>query len=340
MRKKIGVGGVPSKGSVNKGGKAIKAAKGLKGRKLKIAAEAVKEKKVADKGSGLEGLYKYASLVVKAALAEDIGTGDITTEAVVTGGRTGLCRLIAKEDLVVSGLFVVEMVFKECDPGADFVPLYKDGEHVRKGRTIATVTGRLASLLTAERVALNFLQRLSAIATLTGKFVKKAAARNRDVKILDTRKTTPCMRKLERYAVKSAGGYNHRAGLYDFVLIKDNHIKSAGSLTKALTKVQRKYRGSVAVEAEAGTLKEVREAVKGGADIIMLDNMKLDAIRKSMKEIDNRALVEVSGGVTLGNVGGIASTGVDFISVGALTHSAPSVDISMEMVSDARKRRR
>jgi nicotinate-nucleotide pyrophosphorylase (carboxylating) len=323
------------KRSSNKG---TEAARGLKGRRTKKAAGV--HAKEARKTEGLAGLYKYSSLLVKAALAEDVGSGDITTDAVVTGARTGLCKLVAKEDLVLSGLFLAEMAFKECDAGVDFEPFYKDGERVRKGRTIAAVSGRLAALLTGERVALNFLQRLSGIATLTDRYVRKVGARNQGVKILDTRKTTPCMRKLERYAVKSGGGYNHRAGLYDLILIKDNHIKAAGGLAEAIRKVQRKYRGSVAVEAEARNLREVSDAVRGEADIIMLDNMDVDAIKKSMKAIDNRALVEVSGGVTLGNVGAIASTGVDFISVGALTHSAPSVDISMDVVADARKRRR
>jgi nicotinate-nucleotide pyrophosphorylase (carboxylating) len=265
--------------------------------------------------------------MVRAALAEDIGAGDITTGAIVPKGRPGTCELKAKQEFVLSGLFVAEMAFKELDKKAVFKALLKDGDTVRKGRVVATVTGRLAALLTAERVALNFLQRLSGISTLTNAFVKKVSKTS--ARILDTRKTTPCFRSLERYAVKRGGGYNHRSGLDDFVLIKDNHIKAAGGVAEAVARVEKLYREGVPIEVEASTLKEVRSVVKSGADIVMLDNMSIEMIRRSMELIDNRALVEVSGGVTLKNVRSIASLGVDFISVGALTHSAPAVDISM-----------
>ncbi len=274
-----------------------------------------------------EALYEYAGLMVRAALAEDIGAGDITTGAIVPKTRAGTCELRAKQGLVLSGLFVSEMAFKALDKKAVFKALLKDGDTVRKGRVVATVTGRLAALLTAERVALNFLQRLSGISTMTNAFVKRVSKTS--AKILDTRKTTPCFRSLERYAVRLGGGYNHRSGLDDFVLIKDNHIKAAGGVAEAVARVEKLYHAAVPIEVEASTLKEVRSAVKSGADIVMLDNMSIEVIRRSMELIDNHALVEVSGGVTLENARGIASLGVDFISVGALTHSAPAVDISM-----------
>lgn len=273
-------------------------------------------------------LKKYACLVVKAALAEDVGTGDITTTATVPRSLAGRCRILAKEDLVVSGLFVAEEVFRSVDRSSKFRARVKDGAEVADGGVIAEVSGRLAPLLTGERVALNFLQRLSGIATLTSEFTKRAEG----VKILDTRKTTPCLRTLERYAVRCGGGYNHRSGLYDYILIKDNHIKAAGGVAEAIKRVDKKFKGGVLVEVEAATLEEAAEAAGSGADIIMLDNMTPAAIRRAIRIIDNRALVEISGGVTLKNVGRYAKTGADFISVGSLTHSARSVDISMEVL--------
>jgi nicotinate-nucleotide pyrophosphorylase (carboxylating) len=301
-----------------------------------------KEKKgtvsVRRKDREMAGLYKYAGLLVKTALAEDIGAGDITTEAIVPADMTGTCRIVADEKMVIAGLFVAEMVFTELDSKIKFKAKHKDGDAVSKGEEIAVIKGSLSSLLTAERVALNFLQRLSGISTLTAEFVSHVAGTN--AKVLDTRKTSPCMRSLERYAVKVGGGFNHRTGLYDYILIKDNHIKAAGSLTEAVERVDKCYGGGAPVEVEVTTLKEVREALKSGADIIMLDNMNTTKIKKAIEVIDDHALVEVSGGVTLKTVKGIAACGVDFISVGALTHSAPSVDISMDVVIDARKAKR
>ena len=275
------------------------------------------------------GLYNYTEILVKAALAEDVGPGDITTAAVVPARMKGTAEIVAKEDFVVAGLFVAERVFKNIDRNAVFNAGCKDGDRVKKGSVIARISGRLGRILTAERVALNFLQRLSGIATLTGEFVKRVSPCK--ALILDTRKTTPCMRKLERYAVKMGGGYNHRSGLFDAVLIKDNHIKAAGGVAEAVRKANRKYREEAAVEVEVSTLKEAREAVRAGADIILLDNMTPERIKKALEAIDRRALVEVSGGVTLDNVKKAAAAGVDFISVGALTHSAPAVDISMKV---------
>lgn len=279
-------------------------------------------------GKAMPGLLEYSELLIKAALKEDVGSGDVTTMAVVPKGMRGEADFIAKEDLVVAGLFMVEQVFKRLDRGSSLKVFHRDGDHVKKGKRIATVSGKLRPLLTGERVALNFLQRLSGIATLTSKFVKEAGP---NVKILDTRKTTPCMRLPEKYAVKAGGGHNHRFGLFDSVLIKDNHIEAAGGVKEAVRRVYARYGKSIPVEVEAKTLKEVKEALSSGADIIMLDNMPVAMMRKALKIIKKKALVEVSGGITLDNVSKAASIGVDFISIGALTHSAKAVDISMEV---------
>ncbi len=282
----------------------------------------------------MPGLIEYSDLLIKAALREDIGAGDVTTIAVVPKGARGEADIIAKEDLVIAGLFMAEKVFKCLDKKSSFKPFFKDGDLVRKGEKIATVAGRLNSLLTGERVALNFLQRLSGIATLTSMFVKKAGK----VKILDTRKTTPCLRLPEKYAVKAGGGHNHRFGLFDSILIKDNHIKAAGGVREAVRRVYKKYGDSIPVEVEAKSLKEVKEAMTSGADIIMLDNMDIAKMKKALKMIKKKALVEVSGGITLDNISKAASIGVDFVSIGALTHSARAVDISMEVRTYAGKK--
>lgn len=287
------------------------------------------------RAASVPGLGDYSELLVKAALAEDIGAGDITTGPIVPGSARGAGEFIAREDMVVAGLFIAGKTFSLLDGSSVFKAFYEDGSTVKKGTVVASVSGRLAPILAGERVALNFVQRLSGIATLTRKFVKKLTGT--EARLLDTRKTTPCLRVLEKYAVRAGGGYNHRFGLFDAVLIKDNHIAAAGGVKKAVDKVLRKYRDSVPVEVEVTNYRELREAVEAGADIIMLDNMDPERIRKSLKIIRKRALVEVSGGVTLENIGEIAATGVDFISVGALTHSARSVDISMEVVSYAGK---
>jgi len=278
------------------------------------------------------GIRSYTDTLVRAALAEDVGAGDLTTAAVVGRGERGRCRIIAREDMVAAGLFVAEKVFRVLDGKALFEPLVRDGDAVRKGRALATVTGRLAALLTGERVALNFLQRLSGIATLTRRFVGEVDGTG--VEILDTRKTTPCMRMLERYAVAAGGGVNHRFGLFDQVMVKDNHIKAAGGIAAAVERVRARLGPEAVVEVEAASLREAKEALGAGADIIMLDNMTPERVARAAELVKGRApetLVEVSGGVTLDTVRGFALPGVDFISVGALTHSARSVDISMEV---------
>ena len=286
-------------------------------------------KKVHKAGRPEPSFESYARELIKAALAEDVGRGDITTRAIVGQDESGRGVFMAKEDFVVAGLFMAMNVFKLLDEKARFKTYFDDGDRIKKGHIIAEVRGGLAAILTGERVALNFLQRMSGIATRTDMFVKKI--RSTDAKILDTRKTTPCLRGLEKYAVKAGGGVNHRFGLFDSVLIKDNHIKAAGSVKEAVEKVKRAYHGKTSIEVEVTNLKEVKEAVEAGADIIMLDNMDAARMKKAVSLIDHRAFVEASGGVTIDNVLPIAKTGVDFISVGGLTHSARAVDISLEI---------
>lgn len=283
------------------------------------------------------GIVEYADVLIRAALAEDMGEGDITTGSIVAVSRRGEAEMIAREEMVVAGLFVAEAVFKKLDGGARFRAVFKDGERVKKGKVIARVSGRLSALLAGERVALNFLQRLSGIATKTSEFVKKT--RPYRIKVLDTRKTTPCLRMLEKYAVRAGGGMNHRFGLFDAVLIKDNHIAAAGGVTKAIGLVNKKYEASVPVEVEVKDFGELKEALACGADVIMLDNMGPSKVRQALKLINKRALVEVSGGVNIDNIRDYAATGADFVSVGALTHSARAVDISMEVVWRKRPQR-
>lgn len=283
------------------------------------------------------GLLEYAELLVRAALAEDIGSGDITTNAIVKKNERGDAEFIAKEGMIVAGLFIPEMVFAMLDRKALFKAKVKEGGRAKKGQVIATVQGALAALLAGERVALNFLQRLSGIATKTHEFASRI--KNTKVKLLDTRKTTPCMRALEKYAVMAGGGTNHRFGLFDLVMIKDNHIKAAGSVTAAIMAVKKKYRDAVPIEVEVTDLDELKEALASGADIIMLDNMGIPMIRKAAKLINGAAFIEVSGNINIENIGSVAKEGIDFISAGALTHSARAVDISMEVVSLCGKRK-
>lgn len=282
-------------------------------------------------------------MLVMAALAEDIGPGDVTTAAIVSPNDTGEAVIIAKENLVPAGIFIVETVYARLDKRIRVKRLRGDGEAVKKGAVLARVSGPLAPMLTGERVALNFLQRLSGVATHTRRFVE--AVKGTHAAILDTRKTTPCFRLLERYAVKMGGGANHRFGLHDAVLIKDNHIKAAGGVKEAMRRVCLSHGDEGLVEIEASTLKEAAAAVAAGADIILLDNMTTGQIRNAIKIINgaaeggNTPITEVSGGVTLDNAGKFAKTGADFISVGSLTHSAPAVDISMEVRKVCRGKR-
>jgi len=268
--------------------------------------------------------------IIETALAEDIGSGDVTTMAIADKNDEGAVEILAKENIVVAGILIAEAVFKTIDKKIEFKPFVTDGGTVRKGKVIAKVSGKLSTLLAGERVALNFLQRLSGIATLTRLFTDKIKGFN--IKILDTRKTTPGLRILEKYAVRMGGGWSHRFGLCDGVLIKDNHIAAVGSVAEAVLRARDNAPKNMLIEVEAKNLSEVKEALLAGADVIMLDNMKPAAMRQAVKIVGKTALVEASGGVNLKNVRAIAETGVDFISVGALTHSARAVDISMKVV--------
>ena len=281
----------------------------------------------------LKGSTTVNSLVkriIQNALEEDIGLGDVTTEATVPLDQSGSAELVAKEDFRLAGIDVAAEVFAQIDESVSFEKLKVDGEKVRRGDVIAWVKGPAASLLKAERVALNFLQRLSGVATLTEAFVNKVA--DTGVRIVDTRKTTPGLRILEKYAVRMGGGHNHRIGLFDGVLIKENHIAAVGSIEVAVKNARMRIPHTIRIEVETQNIDEVKQAVDAQTDIIMLDNMSLPEITEAIALIDKRAIIEVSGGVNLETVRELAETGVDIISVGALTHSHRSVDISMLFV--------
>jgi nicotinate-nucleotide pyrophosphorylase (carboxylating) len=265
--------------------------------------------------------------IIENALLEDIHTGDITTLAVVPEKRSAVARLIAKESMVLAGIDVAARVFALVNPEVLFTARFSDGTLLGVGDVIADISGDAASLLQAERVALNLLQRMSGIATLTARY--KQAVAGTSAKVVDTRKTTPGLRQLEKYAVRIGGGNNHRSGLYDAVLIKENHIAAAGGLSVAVERARAFVPHTMKIEVETETLDQVAEALSAGADIIMLDNMDLETMRRAVDLIGGRSLTEASGGVSLETIAGIAATGVDIISVGALTHSARAMDISM-----------
>lgn len=274
-------------------------------------------------------MEKQIRNIIKTALSEDIGNGDITTEAIVSRTKKGRAQAIAKDDFIVAGLDIFEETFKCLDKNLTVKKRIGDGCRVKKGAVIAEVTGSLASILKAERVALNLLQRMCGIATLSAKY--EEAVRGMKTRILDTRKTVPGLRVLDKMAVRIGGACNHRTGLYDGVLIKDNHIEAAGGITAAVA-AQRKYmRRPMKIEVETKNLREVREAVACGVDIIMLDNMTNRAMKKAVEYIADRALTEASGNVNLRRVAKIAAAGVDYISVGELTHSVRAADISLKI---------
>ncbi|MCD6187769.1 MAG: carboxylating nicotinate-nucleotide diphosphorylase [Desulfuromusa sp.] len=265
--------------------------------------------------------------IVRTALQEDIGLGDVTTEATVAPDIVVRAELVAKEDFILAGLDVAATVFRILDPDVCFEKIFVDGQSVRKGEVLAWLKGKASILLQGERVALNLLQRMSGIASLTAQYV--AAVEGTDAKIVDTRKTVPGLRALDKYSVRMGGGRNHRIGLFDGVLIKENHVAAAGGISAAIKKAQGKISHTLKIEIETRNLPEVEEALQAGADIIMLDNMTLDEMRQGVDLIAGKALVEASGGVNLERVRDIAGTGVNFISVGALTHSVVAADISM-----------
>jgi len=267
--------------------------------------------------------------IIRAALAEDIGTGDITTQATVSPKTKGRAVAVAKENFVVAGLEVFEAVFQCQDPDIVVRKMVADGSRVRKGAVLARVEGRLSAILQAERTALNFFQRMCGIATLTAAYVD--AVGKTKAKIYDTRKTVPGLRALDKMAVRQGGGTNHRFGLFDAVLIKDNHIEAAGGIAAAVAARKKHWKRSFKIEVETKNLREVKEALVCGADIIMLDNMTIHAMKKAVDWVAGRAFIEASGNVTLKRVREIASTGVDGISVGALTHSVRAADISLKI---------
>jgi len=273
--------------------------------------------------------------IIETALREDIGPGDVTTGAVLTGLEVGKAHAVAKAELVVAGLDVFREVFLALDPEVRFVAKKKDGQKVRRGAVVAEVSGRLKSILQAERVALNLFQRMCGVATLTRRYAD--LVKGTEAKILDTRKTAPGLRILDKYAVRVGGGVNHRFALYDGVLIKSNHIDAVGGIKAALTRARAKVGPMLKVEVEVRDLDEVKEAVAAGADMIMLDNMGISDMNRAVRFVAGRIPIEASGNVSLESVRGIAETEVDFISAGALTHSVAAADISLTVFSVGRK---
>jgi len=266
---------------------------------------------------------------LKAFLAEDIGRGDLTSESIFLAGETGRARLVARESFVAAGAGTIAAeVFRIQNRDIEVIDPVEEGSPLQPGDVLMTVSGPVVDMLKAERVALNLLQRLSGIATLTSRFVK--AVSGTKVRITDTRKTTPGLRMMEKYAVQVGGGTNHRFNLTDGILIKDNHIAACGSIAAAVQRVRRTAPHTIRIEVETDTLEQVAECLDCGVDIIMLDNMSCETMKEAVLRIGGRALVEASGGVNLTTVAAIAATGVDIISVGALTHSAPSCDIGMD----------
>ena len=267
--------------------------------------------------------------LIEIALKEDIGSGDITTESLISPELSGRGSIIAKEALFIAGLDVAKQVFKSLDPDLIFSPKYRDGDAVEEGETVVKIEGKLRALLMGERTALNFLQRLSGIATHTRSFVD--ALGDTRVRLVDTRKTTPGWRVLEKYAVRVGGAHNHRMGLYDGVLIKDNHIAVCGGIKNAVESIRGRTSHLLKIEVEASSQGEVKEAIDAGADVIMLDNMDLKQIKAAIALIDGKAEVEVSGRVAKEDLLLLADAGVDIISIGALTHAAKSMDVSMRI---------
>ena len=268
--------------------------------------------------------------IIEQALLEDIGTGDITTESIIPSNLKTKGIIKASEEGVVAGLDIACLVFQKLDSKIIFQKKTIDGRKVVRGKELAEIIGSARTILKGERIALNFLQRMCGIATITSKFCQEV--KDFPVRIVDTRKTTPGLRILEKYAVSMGGGHNHRFGLYDAVLIKDNHITVAGGIRSAVNSVRKQISHTVKIEVEVENLSQLQDALKVKADIIMLDNMDLDTMEKAVKKAKSKALIEASGGITLGKVRKIAQTGVDLISIGSPTHSVKSLDINMKIV--------
>ncbi|MFC2062931.1 carboxylating nicotinate-nucleotide diphosphorylase [Chloroflexota bacterium] len=270
--------------------------------------------------------------VIDRALAEDLGSSDVTTDALISGSWCGKAQVVVKAAGVLAGIETAKRVFLKVDPEIQVIVLIPDGTSVKPGDVTASVAGKYAGILKAERTAINFLQHLSGIASETARYVE--AVRGLPVKILDTRKTLPGLRMLAKYAVRMGGGHNHRTSLGDGVLIKDNHLLASASQglnwKEVVAKTRREAPGHLKVEVEVRTPEEASQAAEAGTDIIMLDNMSPEAMRRAVSMVNGRALIEASGGITLANVRAVAETGVDFISIGAITHSARALDISLE----------
>jgi len=265
--------------------------------------------------------------LILSALEEDVGSGDVTTTAVLSGEENGYARVVAKSELVVAGIDIFRQVFFAVDDRIAIAVCQQDSQQARKGQVVAEITGSLAGILIAERVALNFFQRMCGIATATRQYVEAVAGTK--AKILDTRKTAPGLRILDKYAVRIGGGANHRFGLSSAVLIKDNHIEAAGGIGTAVARVRQRASHTLKIEVEVKNFQELNEAIQAGVDIIMLDNMSVPDMREAVLHVNGRIPLEASGNVTLATVRQIAETGVDFISVGALTHSVKAADLSL-----------
>lgn len=273
----------------------------------------------------------FVDRLIRLALEEDIGTGDITTESLVEPGMRGIGRIVAREPLVLAGAPVAKAVFEALDPAVTVSIAVEEGSFIASGTTILTVEGAMRTLLTGERTALNFLQRMSGIATHVRNYLDMM--KGLSLHLVDTRKTTPGLRVLEKYAVRMGGARNHRMGLFDGVLIKDNHIAACGGITQAVSRIRSRISHLMKIEVEVSTLDQVREALDVGVDVIMLDNMPIETMRKAVSLIAGKAIIESSGRINAATIPGLAGAGIDIVSVGALTHSAKSVDISMDIDS-------
>jgi len=274
----------------------------------------------------------HIDTIIDTALDEDLGSGDITTSSIINSSLKGKAELVTKEEILLAGIDIFAKVFSRLDPEIVIECAYHDGDPIPKGARIGTVTGSMRGILAGERTALNFLQHLSGIATLTRQYVKKTDPSM--VRVIDTRKTIPGLRVLEKYAVRMGGGFNHRFGLFDGILIKDNHIAAAGSISEAVKKMRAAAPHTLKVEVEVEDIKGLEEAIEAGADAILLDNMSVKEMKEAVLIANKRVLLEASGGITLETIEAISKTGVNLISVGALTHSARSVDISLEVIKE------
>ncbi len=279
----------------------------------------------------MNGNYRtFVDKIIDLALEEDLGPGDITTLAIIDASTRGKARLLAKEEIVLAGIEVFDRVLSRLDPEISVRSNFRDGDVVPEGSEVGLVEGSIRGILSGERTALNFLQHLSGIATVTRRYVEKTDPTR--VRLIDTRKTTPGLRVLEKYAVRMGGGFNHRMGLFDGILIKDNHIAAAGSISEAVIKARATVPHTVRIEVEVDDLRGLEDAIEAGADAVLLDNMSTEEMRNAVQTARGRVLLEASGGITLESVEEISQTGVNLISVGAITHSARSVDISLELI--------